>query len=70
MIMQKKILIIAVITVCYFAGMAQEHPEITAGRIISYIASLYAPSETNRTAGIMTFGNEFKSEVPDRNFLK
>lgn len=77
--MQKKFLIMIIVVICFYSGLASSQSHIDAESVLKYFASFYIPSEHQATTRAMLFGQEFRPDpvttgqlntLPDRNYLK
>lgn len=74
--MQTKTLIILILMASLCSGLAFSQNSASAGKVLQYFASMYMPSDNQRSEKVMTFGRELlaseesQPEIPERTFLK
>jgi hypothetical protein len=70
---KQKVQIIILIAALLCSGLAISHNRLKANDVISYFASLYAPSQdSKKTTFSMSFGSETRSidQMPKRSFVR
>ncbi len=74
--MQKATLIILFLMASLCSGLAFSHEGLSAGSVLHYLASMYAPADPLKNDRVMTFGRELLVEdkstthIPQQTYLK